>query len=118
MTPVNRAAETPDNAKRSTRGLVTIAVAAPAVLSALFLPIFHQVHRWNYSTGNLEGVDLTPFARRDELMLQGLAAALVVVVIAVGVFATSWRSRLIVLFAGAVAAVVSWVAVFATLLAG
>ena len=51
-------------------------------------------------------------------MMQGLAVTLVVVVIAVVVFATSWRSRLIVLFAGAAAAVVSWVAVFATLLAG
>jgi hypothetical protein len=40
------------------------------------------------------------------------------VVITVGILATSWRSRLIVLFAGAVAAVVSWVAVFASLLAG
>jgi hypothetical protein len=105
-------------APRSTRGLVTIAIAAPAVLSALFLPIFHTVQRWGFPAGSLEGVDLTPFARRDELMIQGLAATLVIVVIAIGVFATSWRSRLIVFVAGAVAAVVSWVAVFATLLAG
>jgi hypothetical protein len=103
---------------RSTRGLLTVAIAAPPVLSALFLPIFHRVHRWNLPTGSLEGIDLTPFARRDELMMQGLAVTLAVVVIAVAVFATSRRSRLIVLFAGAVAAVVSWVAVFAALLAG
>jgi len=82
------------------------------------LPIFHTVQRWNYPTGSIEGIDLTPFARRDELMMQGLAVALAVLVIAAGVFATSWRSRLIVLSAGAVAAVISWVAVFASLLAG
>ena len=82
------------------------------------MPIFHTVQRWGFPTGSLEGIDLSPFARRDELMIQGLAATLVVVVIAVGVFATSWRSRLIVLFAGALAAVISWVAVFASLLAG
>ena len=105
-------------ASRSTRELVTIAVAVPAVLSAMFLPIFRTVQRWNYPTGSLEGIDLTPFSRRDEVMVQGLAVTLVVVVIAVGIFATSWRSRLIVLFSGAVAAVVSWVAVFAALLAG
>ena len=51
-------------------------------------------------------------------MMQGLAVTLAVVVITVGILATSWRSRLIVWFAGAVAAIVSWVAVFATLLAG
>jgi hypothetical protein len=107
-----------EDTKSSTRGLVTIAVAAPAVLSALFLLVFHQVQGWNRPNGNLDGIDLTPFARRDELMIQGLAALLVVVVIAVGIFAESWRSRLIVLFVGTVAAVVSWVAVFATLLAG
>ena len=103
---------------RSTRGLLTVAITAPPVLSALFLPIFHRVHRWNFPTGNLEDIDLTPFARRDELMMQGLAVTLAVVVITVGILATSWRSRLIVWFAGAVAAIVSWVAVFAALLAG
>jgi hypothetical protein len=118
MTTVHAKSDVEDDPKRSTSGLLTIAVAAPAVLSALFLPIFHQVHRWNYPTGSLEGVDLTPFARRDELMLQGLTVALAVIVITTGIFATSWRSRLIVLFAGTVAAAVSWVAVFAALLAG
>ena len=107
-----------NSARRSTRGLVTVAITAPPILGALFLPIFNVVQRSNYPTGSLEGVDLTPFARRDELMMQGFAIALVVVVLAVAIFATTWRSRLIVLFAGAVAAVITWMAVFASLLAG
>jgi hypothetical protein len=103
---------------RSTRALLIIAIATPLALGVLFVPVFRWVQSWHYPTGVLEGVDLTPFADRGELMLRSFAWALFVLVMAVGLLATSWRGRLVILCAGAAAAGVSYVAVFWSLLAG
>jgi hypothetical protein len=103
---------------RSTRVLLIMAIATPLALGVLFVPVFRWVQSWHYPTGSLQGVDLTPFARRDELMLRSFAWALFILVMAVGLLATSWRGRFVIVCAGAVAAVVSYVVVFGSLLAG
>lgn len=104
--------------RRSTRALLTIAVAAPLALGLAFVPIFRLVQSWNRPTGSVQDIDMTSFARRDELMFSSFEVALVATVIVAGFLATSWRSRLIVIAAGAAAAFLSYLAVFASLFAG
>jgi hypothetical protein len=82
----------------------------------------HQIQRlpsrWSLPAGSVQGLDLTPFARRDAFVLRGVEWALVVAVVVVGLPATSWRNRLLIMAVGSIAALVSYVAVFASLYAG
>jgi hypothetical protein len=103
---------------RSTRALLAIAIAIPPVLGVIFVPFFLRAQSWGRPVGNLEGLDLTSFAERDAWMMRSFAWVLFIVIIATGLAATSWRNRLVIIAAGGLAALVSYVAVFASLLAG
>jgi hypothetical protein len=103
---------------RTTRALFVTVVVAPPVMGMVFVPIFRSVQAWGLPSGSLESVDLTPFARRDELMMGGFALALLTLVVTMGFRARTWRSRAIMLVVGGVAAVGTYLAVFVSLLAG
>ena len=84
----------------------------------VFVPIFLRVQTIGVPTGSLEGIDLTPFAQRDMRMMWAFAGVLLVYVIGIGMGARSWRLRLAVMLTGVVVALLSFGAVFASLLAG
>lgn len=96
----------------------TTALVVPPILGALFLPIFRAVQGQGFPTGSLEGIDLTPFAERDERMMLAFAAVLVLFAFGVCIGARSWRHRIMVGLVAIAAAAVSYVAVFAALFAG
>jgi hypothetical protein len=106
------------SAMRSMRGLLAIALTTPPALGAIFVPLFLWVQSRDRPSGSLQGLDLTSFAQRDELMMRSFAWALLIFVMAMGFLATTARNRLVIVVAGGVAAVVTFVAVFASLLAG
>jgi len=103
---------------RSTRALFAIAVSTPPVLGVIFVPLFLWVQSLGRPSGSLQGLDLTPFAQRDQLMMRSFALTLLVFVLAVGLPATTWRNRLGIVAAAGVVAVATYAAVFARLLAG
>ncbi len=103
---------------RSMRALLAIAITTPPVLGAIFVPVFRWVQSWGLPAGSLQGLDLTSFAQRDEWMMRSFGWVLFIFVMAMGLPATSWRNRLVIIAAGGVAALVSYAAVFASLLAG
>jgi len=107
-----------DRTSRSVLPRVLVAVAVPPILSALFVPIFHSVQAYGLPAGSLEGIDLTPYAQRDERMLVAFACLLILLVGVAGLGARSGRDRLIVLVAGGIAATASYVAVIVSLIAG
>jgi hypothetical protein len=61
---------------------------------------------------------MTRFAQRDDLMMRSFACVLVVFVAVMGVWKTTWRNRLVIAGAAGLAAAVTYMAVFASLLAG
>lgn len=97
---------------------LAIAVVISPVLAGIFVPIFHMVQSSGLPAGSLEGIDLTPFAQRDEMMLFLFACALFLFVIAVGVGVRPWRRRLTIMFAASAVALLAYAAVFAALFAG
>ena len=103
---------------RSPRVLLAVAISTPLVLSVMFVPLFLWVQAQGRPSGSLQGLDLTPFAQRDQLMMRSFAFTLLIFVLAVGLCATTWRSRLGIVVAAAVVALVTYATVFSRLLAG
>jgi hypothetical protein len=103
---------------RSVFPRVVAALVVPGVFAAVFLPVFRLVQAHGLPPGSLEGIDLTPFARRDEHMMLAFGAILLLFVFAVCAGAKSGRHRFLVGVAATAAAFVSYGAVFVTLLAG
>jgi Ca2+/Na+ antiporter len=97
---------------------MAIAIVVPPVLAGIFLPIFHQVQSSGLPAGSLEGIDLTPFAQRDERMMLLFACILFLFIIAVGIGVRPWRRRLTIMLVASAAAFIAYAAVFVALLAG
>ena len=87
-------------------------------MGAMFIPIFRSVQSQGRPAGSLEGIDLTPFAERDERMLLYFACILALFVIGIGFGTLSLGRRIAVILVAAVAGFASFVAVFASLFVG
>ena len=97
---------------------MAIAVLVPPVLAAIFVPIFRQVQSSGRPHGSLQGIDLTPFAQRDERMLFAFACILFLFVIVVGIGVRAWRRRLAIMLVAGTVALLAYAAVFVALFAG
>ena len=105
--------------RTSTATLLSAVVLGPPVLVLLVvLPVFRAIQGVGVPAGSLEGVDMTPFAIRDEVVFWGSGLLLTLLVLAVARRGSTRRSRVALSLAGLAATLASLVMFLALTFAG
>lgn len=86
-------------------GLLLAVIGGPPLLVlGLLLPVFRRIQAVGMPAGPLEGIDMTPFARRDDIFFWASGLVLVLFVAALARRARTRASRGAVLLVGIVSA--------------